>query len=756
MLDMKQFNYYIILFTVILLSACNTTKHVPDGQYLLSKSRIHTDVKNIPRSDLEDYLRQTPNTKVLGVFPLQLGIYNIAGKDTSKRWNRNWMRIGDAPVIYDEYLTQMSAQQLQKVFVNKGYINAKVDTVVTKKKKKATVDYYIKSNKPYTLRKYEVKLKNMLLSEIASDTSRSLIRPGMLFDADILDAERQRVSTSFREKGFYNFNKDFLVYSADSSLNDHKVDVNLDLRSYLKSGNDSINNLVFRQYKINRVVFNTNANSGLISDEDTVIQSDTTKFRDFYLISGSEKFISLDALIYSTYISPQSLYSDMDVEKTYSALNTLGPVKYVNISFREQAENMLDCFINIIPAKTISLSTEVEGTYTEGYWGAAAKLGVVNKNAFKGAETLTAQGRFAYEWQQGIWARELGGQVGLKFPRFLFPVGNYEFKRNMHANTEFTTNLSYQDRPSEFKATNIGGGMNYSWNRGKYRHIFELFNLSFMAFDVDPAFRNEYLTTGEYNKYNYENRFVLRMGYSGSFSNYNANRPLRDYSTYRYNFESAGNLLYGLNHLLNSEVWPDGTFKLFNVRYSQYVRAEFNFTHHQIIDKNNRFVYHLGAGIGMPYGNADIIPYEKRFYSGGANSVRGWRESTLGPGVYNRDTLRLRDYNQVGDIKLDLSMEYRAKMFWVLEGALFLDAGNIWTIKSYDEQPGGAFKYDSFLKQIAIAYGAGLRFDFSFFIARVDVGFKLFDPVRTRLNQWRLKPNLNDDFALHIAIGYPF
>jgi len=388
MLDMKQFNYYIILFTVILLSACNTTKHVPDGQYLLNKSRIHTDVKNIPRSDLEDYLRQTPNTKVLGVFPLQLGIYNIAGKDTSKRWNRNWMRIGDAPVIYDEYLTQMSAQQLQKVFVNKGYINAKVDTVVTKKKKKATVDYYIKSNKPYTLRKYEVKLKNMLLSEIASDTSRSLIRPGMLFDADILDAERQRVSTSFREKGFYNFNKDFLVYSADSSLNDHKVDVNLDLRSYLKSGNDSINNLVFRQYKINRVVFNTNANSGLISDEDTVIQSDTTKFRDFYLISGSEKFISLDALIYSTYISPQSLYSDMDVEKTYSALNTLGPVKYVNISFREQAENMLDCFITIIPAKTISLSTEVEGTYTEGYWAPLQNLGWLIKMLLKAPKRL--------------------------------------------------------------------------------------------------------------------------------------------------------------------------------------------------------------------------------------------------------------------------------------------------------------------------------------------------------------------------------
>lgn len=753
---MKFYKLFLLFILILFGWSCNVTKHVQEGSYLLDKYSIHSDVKDISKSDLEDYLRQTPNSKVLGLFRMQLGIYNLAGKDTSSKWNKSFMRMGAPPVIYDEYLTAKSADQLQRVFMNKGYINATIDTVVTKKNKRASVDYIIKSNKPYILQKYEVKVSNKLLTELATDTSRSLIRPGMLFDVDIFDAERQRVATLYRNKGYYNFNKDFLVYSVDSALKTNKVNATLDFRQYLKLAKDSINEAIFRQFKIGKVIFYVDFDPTLSTLSSTFEKPDTTEFRNFFLISGNNKFISLDALIHNTYVTPNTSYSDIDVEKTYSSLNILGPVKYVNISFVENADNLLDCIISIIPAKTISLSSELEGTYTEGYWGGAFKLGVVNKNAFNGGEALTAQGRLAYEWQQGIWARELGGQLGLKFPRFLLPIGNYDFKRNIHANTEFITDLSYQDRPSEFKATNLSGGMGYSWIRTKYRHNFELFNLSYMAFVIDPEFRNRYLLTGQYNKYNYDNRFVLRMGYNGSFSNYNANRPMKDYTTYRYSFESAGNMLYAINKLLNTPLPANGNYELMKVRYSQYVRAEYNTTHYQIFDKSNRFVYHLGVGVGVPYGNADIIPYERRFYSGGANSVRGWSESTLGPGTYQRITSRFRDYNQVGDVKLDMNMEYRTKMFWVLEGALFLDAGNIWTIRNYDEQKGGVFNPTAFLSQIAIAYGAGFRFDFSFFIARLDIGFKLFDPSKSRLEQWRTKLDLNKDLAFHIAIGYPF
>lgn len=754
---MNNFRAYYFLLIVVLLWSCNTTKHVPEGEFLLNKYHIHVDVKDVPQSELADYLRQTPNSKVLGLFRMQLGIYNLAGKDSTKRWNKTWMRIGDAPVIYNENLTRMSAQQLEKLFVNKGYVNAKVSSNVTFKAKKATVNYYIKSNRPYSIGNYSVNVSDSLLTQIASDTARSLIRPGMLFDVDVLNNERERVTSRLRERGFYKFNKDFLVYTADSTLKNHKVDVNLDLRSFLKLGKDSINQAIFKQYTIDKVIFYSNTNVNFSSDIQLAENIDTTSYKNFYLIGSKNKFITLEALIHSTYIDPNSIYSDNAVERTYTALNSLAPVKYVDISFKETSENTLDCYIVIVPSKTISMSLDVEGTYTDGFWGIGSSLSGVNKNAFRGAETLSTQVKGAFEWQNGNWARELGAQVGLKFPRFVFPVGSFDFKRNIHANTEYRTNFLHQLRPGEFTSTNLNGSMNYSWNKRKLRHNFDLFNLSYIYFpEISADFQESFINTGLYNRYNYEDHFIMRSGYNGTYSNYQVNRPLRSFSTYSYGLELAGNLLYGLNHLLNSEKAEDGSYKLFNIRYAQYVRAEYNAAHNQIIDKNNRFVYHIGLGLGIPYGNANIIPYERRFYSGGANSVRGWGESRLGPGVYvENPTAPTRDYNQVGDVKLDLNMEYRVKLFYLFEGALFLDAGNIWTAKDYPEQPGGVFKLDTFMNQLAIAYGAGIRMDFSFFIARFDMGVKLFNPVLSRREQWRISPN-GDDVAFHIAIGYPF
>lgn len=755
---MRHSGFFLLIMTVLLLSGCNPTKHIPDNQYLLNKTAIHIDNTDISKSDLQEYLRQTPNSTVLGLFKMQLGIYNLSGKDSTSRLNRQLKKIGEAPVIYDEHLTDISAQQLQNVLVNKGYVNAKVETKVKLKHKKADVEYMIKANKPYLLGNYNVDIKNELLKEVATDTAKTLIHPNMLFDVDVLDAERQRVTTALRQQGYYNFSKDLLVFSADSTLRTHKINLEMNMRSNFKVDSDSVSKIIFRKFNIRKVFYFTNTDADQLVNRSDLY--DTISFRDFHLIEGKEKFISLDALVHNTYINPNTAYSDMDVEKTYSALNSLEPVKYVNITFRQVNNDQLDCYIILVPAKTISVSTELEGTYTDGYWGGAAKINGVNKNTFKGAESLSTQARLAYEWQEGIWARELGAQVGLKFPKFLFPVGSYDFKRNFHANTEFTSNISFQDRPYEFTATTVSSGVSYLWNQTKFKHSFELFNLSYMDFHVTQSFWDTYLATGEYNKYNYESRFILRMSYSGSYTTFNPNRPLRDYSTYRYSLESAGNSLYALNKILGSARSNEGNYELFGIRYSQYMRGEYNSTHYQIFNKNNRFVYHLGLGVGIPYGNADVIPYERRFYAGGANSVRGWSESTLGPGTYIRNPNVLsRDYNQVGDIKLDMNMEYRAKMFWLLEGALFMDAGNVWTIKDYSEQPGGQFKLDTFAEQIALAYGAGLRMDFSFFLLRFDAGIKLYDPSLSRTQRWRINTNWSEfkqDVAFHIAIGYPF
>lgn len=750
------------LTAIVFLWSCSSTKFVNDGEYLLDKVTIKPDIKDISVSELDEYLRQTPNTNVLGLFRMQLGIYNLSPKDTTKRINRFFSRtfknVGEPPVIYDQILTKMSAQQLQLLYQNRGYINAKVDTNLIYKGKKVKVKYKIHANKPYKIRNYNTISNHPVFDSIAADTAKSFIKNGNKFDTDVLDQERERIASQMRNLGYYNFIKDFIVYAADSSLKSNKVDIKLDIKSNVKNNSAPINWLVFRQYYIGKVYFVLNKTGSTDSIDSQ--QSDTVSFRNYHLIDTKNRFVELDALVHNSFIEPNSLYNDMAVERTYSALNSLPPIKYVNISFKEtDVPDILDSYIYIVPAKTISVSAEVEGTLTKGYLGGALQFGTINKNRFKGAETLSIQLRAALEKQNLEWAQEFSGQVRLMFPKFMFPIGSYDFKRNIHANTEYTTNISYQNRPNEFTTTNLTGGMGYSWATAanKFRHKFELFNLSYVYFPkIDETFRTTYINAGIYNKYNYEDHFIMRMGYNGSFSNFNSARPLRNYSVYNYNIETAGNLLYLANTLFGTPKEADGSYKLFNVRYSQYVRAEYNTSFYQIFDKNNRLVYHVGLGAGLPFGNTNLIPYERRFYSGGANSVRGWSESKLGPGVYQRIDGRSRDYNQVGDLKLDLNVEYRAKLVGLLEGGLFFDAGNVWTINDYStEQPGGQFKLDSFYQQIAMSYGAGIRLDFSFFIFRFDMGVRLYDPVNTGSERWRFSPKSND-FAFHLGIGYPF
>jgi outer membrane protein assembly factor BamA len=752
---MTQLKVYSLFIIMLIIVSCSTTKHVPNGEYLLDKVKINTEVNDISKDELSGYIRQKPNARVFGVFRMQLGIYNLSGNDTTKWINRTLRKIGDEPVLLNPVQTKITMQQLTQLYKNKGYINALVDTTITYINKKAKVDYHIKSNTPYRLGRYDVQIDNELLTAIALDTSRSVIKPDMLFDTDVFEAERNRISSQFRELGYYNFNKELLIFNADSTLREHKVNVTLVLRD---EANPHINpkaKTIFNRYKIRSVTYLNRSDLSASSTAINTQKLDTIQSRGFTLIGDGTNEIQINTLIHNTYLNPGTIYNDVSVEKTYSALNMLGAVKYVNISFKEVDENNLDCQIVIVPSKTVSMSVEAEATFTDGFWGVRGNIGAVDRNFMRGAETLSVQGSSALEWQNNVLAQEWGAQVGLRFPVFMMPFVDFETRRNLHANTELNSSYIYQFRPGEFTTINLGGGFKYRWLRTQFVHNFEFANLSYVYFpSFSEEFRQTYLNTGRYNKYNYEDHFILRMGYSGSYTSFNAARPLHDYSTSRYSIESAGNLLYGINNILGNTK-TDGAYRIFNIRYAQYFRAEYNTTRHQIIDASNRFVFHLGAGVGVPYGNAEVIPYERRFYAGGANSVRGWSESTLGPGIYKRIDAKRRDYNQVGDVKLDLSMEYRAKMFWVLEGAAFLDAGNIWTIRNYKEQEGGVFDPTTFLKQLAIAYGAGLRLDFSFFIFRFDVGVRLFDPVRTRREQWRIKPD-NGDFAFHLAIGYPF
>ncbi|MDR1653922.1 MAG: outer membrane protein assembly factor [Prevotellaceae bacterium] len=757
---MKRISIFVTFVLILALTGCQSTKFVPDNEYLLDKVSLKTDTKEVSREELSGYLRQTPNASTFGLFRINLGIYNLSGRDSAGWFNRVLRNMGSPPVIYDPALASISRQQLQLAMQNKGFFNAKVSDTTVYKDKKAKVTYAVRANTPYRLRNYKTVFENEQLAAIAADTARSYIRPNMLFDVDILENERDRIATRFRQTGHYYFTKEALSYIADSTLNSHSVDLAIGLNEEIQKLPETYRNALFRRFTIGNVFFHVNRDF-LSANTDSVKaeQNDTVRRGNYFLINNSNKeFIRFNTLILNTSIVPGRFYNDFSVERTYAALNGIPAIKYIDMNFSLAGDSMLNCDIYLSPAREVNFSFETEATYTEGYWGAGGIINTQHKNLFSGAETLTLRGRIAVEKQGKVWAQEYGVQAGLQFPNFLMPFVSYDTKRRIRAKTEFSANMNYQFRPQEYTMTSIGAGLKYLWNWRQSRSTLDLIDLSFVYFpNISQIFFSNYLATGIYNQYNYKDHLIMRLAYSNSYSGFAPSRPLRNFISYNWNIETAGNVLYGISKMFGTKQEDNTSYKVFNIRFAQYIKAYMSVSYNQILDADNRIVYRAALGVAVPYGNADIIPYERRFFSGGANSVRGWSENTLGPGSYQRVTAQGRhDFNQSGDIKLDLNMEVRSKMFWLLEGALFIDAGNIWTVKDYQQQEGGVFDFRKFYRQIASAYGAGLRADFSYFLLRVDLGIKLYDPARDRRSAWRTKPSLKSDMALHLAIGYPF
>lgn len=758
----KKIRYFLFFCVGLITISCNTIKYVPEGEYLLNKMSIQTDTKAVSKEEIQSYIRQTPNTKTMGLMRTQLQVYNLSGKDSTNWFNKLLKKLGDEPVIYNAQLTAISENEIQKHFENKGFLNAEVKSEVTYPAvKRADVKYIVLSNRPYRLRGYTVNIDQKEIYEIASDTSESLIKTGKLFDSDVLDAERARIALKIRDLGYFDFLKEYLHFYADSALNSHQIDLVLELNNDIQGIKDTINNPVLKKYTIEKIRFYSEADKSM-DKPDTKINVDSISVNDYIFKYEKKQNLRPRLLIETTHLIPGKVYSDQAVEKTYGSLNSLSAVKYMSIDFQKQDSTKLICDIKLTPNKLQTLSTGIEGTYSAGYLGAGTNINYGHQNIFGGSEAINAKGRLAYEYQgSGQNAIEVGADLGIKFPTFLFPFASTELKRKIRANTQINTTFTYRKRPSEYTGVIVGAGLKYNWSElVNVKHSIDLIDLSYVRYPwISQAYQDTFFVQYPNFRYNFQNHFIMKTGYSGSYTTFNSSKPLRNYYSMIYSIETGGNSLYALNKLFNKKPVQDGDysyFTLFNIRFAQYAKLDYNISHHQIFNQNNRIVYHAGLGIAIPYGNADVIPFEKRYFAGGANSVRGWTAYQLGPGTYSEAKKNYINLNtQMGDVKIDLNMEYRAKLFWKLDGALFLDAGNVWTIKEYEEQPGGAFKFGDFLGQFGIAYGTGFRFDFTYFVIRFDLGVRLFNPALSRTEQWRTKPS-SEDFNLNIAIGYPF
>jgi len=729
----------------VLLGACNTLKFVPEDRMLLNKTGVRVeDTKDVRPEDLKKYLQQKQNSEIFGFWKLQLHVYDLAGRDSTKWINRTLKKMGEAPEVFDERLAQSSMQYLQRAMHNMGYFQASVDTTMAVKKRKLRLTYHVTAREPYVLRAYNVLLPQGELRRVATGRD-CLVKTGELFDANVLDEERTRIATAMRKNGYYYFEKDYLKYEADSSYGNHTVTVQLMLQDYVTEASDSLRDMIFRQFTVERVNFHTDYIPSFAQGQDI-----RTEEEDGYSFSYADRRLIRNGVLKRVCrIEPGQMYNQEEVERSYAELTALGPVKYADISFERTGETGLTCDIVISRSKLNSVSVEAEGTYSAGDWGVAGGVGYTNRNLFRGAEELNLSGNVSYEWRQtGGTAIEAKAEASLAFTKAPKVSVSYQF----------------QNRPDEFTRTIANAGLSYSLRRynSRWHHRFSLVDISYVYLPwISDEFRAYFLQSSNMLKYSYEDHFILGWGYGGSYTSFRKAQPLRSYVTFTYNVETAGNLLYGASHLFRAPVSEeDGAYRIFNVRYAQYAKGDLSFTYHQIVNEKHRLVYHAAMGVAVPYGNAASIPFEKRYFAGGANSVRGWQVRSLGPGAYRGTGDRIDYNNQSGDIKLDLNLEYRWRVWSILELAAFTDAGNIWTIRDYESQPYGVFSKD-FLTQLAWSYGVGVRLDFSFFVFRVDFGVKLYDPSRIHYDgkMWRTAPNglgWKDDMTFHFAIGYPF
>ncbi|MGL5227921.1 MAG: BamA/TamA family outer membrane protein [Bacteroidales bacterium] len=757
----KSFSVHILLLLLILLSGCSTVKYVKQDEFLLSKLTIESDNKRLRSSELEAYVKQKPNQRVFGIFKMPLHIYSLSGRNDKLGINRFIKRVGEAPVIYNSELTDKTVEELTKVAQNKGFLHARIDTSVIYKKKKAYVTYKIHAGEPFRISEYEKHIKDPVMDSILSaNPLQPKILNNMILDNGILEDERTRLISILRNNGYYALNKDLFLYYADSTEQSNQIQ--LSLESVPKTNE---NRSAFDRFRISKIIVDTSFDP--LADEYKLenLRRDTIFYKGVYIVENlNDIWLKSKYIDQALYFHTGDYYNESSVNATYSAFSRMPAIKFINIRFNPVSEDSdeLVCLIELSKAKSQSFSTELEGTHSAGDLGAAVAFSYKHGNIFKGSEMLTFKVRGAYEQLHGTSITdnytEFGGETSINFPRFLFPILHSSVRKKIRANTEFALSYNYQHRP-EFTRVIAGGAWRYKWTvKEQHRHTFDFVDLSYTYLPrMSDEFKNEMdqINVNPVLRYSYENHFILRTGYTYYKTN---NVKLNKFNPIRYTFragaESAGNALYAISSLTKAKK-VNGGYEMLGIRYAQYVKGDLDYAMTYRIDKRNYIAWHVGFGVAYPYGNMTVIPYEKRYFAGGANSVRAWNVRTLGPGRYRR-TEGIDFINQSGDIKLDLSVEYRSYLFWKLHGAIFIDAGNIWTLRKYDNQPGGQFQFDTFYKEIALGYGAGIRADFDYFVLRLDLGIKAYDPSLYARDSWRLIQPGKNDFVLNFAVGYPF
>ncbi len=763
----------------VLVSAfsCSSEKFLHEGEHVLSSVKVEADRKHFNTSTFHTCVKQYPNSKWFTLFKVPLGIYCLSSVDSVKsqrRFSKFLRRIGEAPEVYSDQQTTYGVANMQQALNSYGYLHAQVDTALQVKGHKVAVTYTLHPGTRHYIKSLSYRFASDSLRRVFMlDSLHTLLRRGMPLDLNKLSEERSRIVKAFHERGYYYVNNDFLSFDIDTIAGDLGANVRMNMAA--PANVDTA--LVYAPQTFRHV--NVLTESTELTDR-VGTYTDSIVYRGMTFRYYSRSKINKRVFASHIDIRPDSVYRASQVQNTYKNVSTLPALSFTNIRVEPSSEDpaQLDCDIHVHPSKTHALGFDVEGTNTAGNLGVAMALSYKNKNVFHGSELLSLKARGAYEAITGLEGynnqnyTEWSIESSLRFPTLLLPFVGLERKRSLSAQSEIKLLFDTQDRP-EFHRRVLTGAWAYEWNRNsntKWLHRFDLVSVNYVYMPwISDTFRRDYLqgedTRYSVLRYSYENLFILKTGYNFVYNSLRGrqNLPTGLYQTNGFQIkasvELAGNLLFGASKMVGSVKHSDGCYHFLGNAYSQYAKFDFDFAKSLVLSEKNSLALHVALGVGVPYGNSTVMPYEKRYFAGGANSVRGWSVRSLGPGAYKGRDGKVNFVNQTGNIKLDLNAEWRTALFWKLHGAFFIDAGNVWNIRTYSGLEDGVFRFNSFYKQIAVSYGLGLRLNFNYFIIRFDGGMKAIDPTedtRSRLHYPITKPKFSRDFALHFAIGLPF
>ena len=788
-----------------MLWGCNATKHISDGEVYLRANKINIAPKIAEQEEFTPFIRQRANSKSLWIVKYKMQQYLSFNPDRAEEKNeikrakheiknqnriakgkspkeikpafgKRMMESGEPPVIYSENAVNQTIVQFEKMLFNKGYFKNKIysDFKYNSDSTKITVIYTADPGPQYTWNKITLAIDDPKLTEAIKEANElSKFHKGDAYDTDVIDQERARFTTAMRNQGYFYFSKENIVFEVDSSLDGNLVNLKTIIKnpSVIDPNSDTAVVTFHKRYEIGEITLNTSFDPNYKDYPE-----DSIHFEDLVYINLSRLKYKPYTFVNKLFFARGDTYSQNAQERTYSRISGLNNFSYINIGFipNHLDSNVLDCSILMTPLASQSVGTELEGTHSDGNLGFSGYLTYQHRNIFGGAEAFRIRIKGGAEAQQtntsdettkqGLFnTLELGGETSLIFQKLVLPKRwqSSILKSFNRPKTSVNFVINYQTRP-DFTRGLINTSMGLFASRKK-KNTNEILwypvDISYIDIIKDDAFtqRLEELNNPLLDA-TYSNQFIAGTRLIETWTN-RENLKQKSFVLNRAQFELAGNILNLFNPVNTFVQETDSTGKVTDeyhtvagIRYAQFFKISNEWHLTRRINRNQSMAYKVMGGIGIPYGNAKSLPYDRSFYGGGANGNRGWRARTLGPGSLSYDNESKTGVDQVADIKIQLSAEYRFHIIKSMEGAIFADIGNIWLKDEDTTRPNAHFEIDRFYKEMALSAGPGVRFNFGFLLVRFDWGFKIYDPSLAEGNRFIFT---NGEYRNNLTIPAP-